>query len=118
MRRIVSIMLMLVLGLPMFASAFAGAQASTVALCCRKGGMHRCMEMGSEPVGAAKLRAVCPVFPRGVSTVPTTVAMMLPRFDLAVRRSIKPVSVGRVDDGYQIALGPSRWNRGPPLHNS
>ena len=118
MRRIVSIMLVAVLGLPLFGSAFVGARASTVALCCRKGGMHRCMEMGSEPVGAAELRAVCPAFPRGVSSVTSTTAMMLQQLELAVRRSIKPVSVGQVDDGYQVALGPSRWNRGPPLHNS
>jgi hypothetical protein len=118
MRRIVSIALVLLLGLPVFASAFVDARASTVALCCRKGGAHHCMEMVSTPADGAELRAVCPAFPRGVGSVPTTIVMMLPQLDLTAGRSIKPVSIGQVDDGYQIAFGSSRWNRGPPLHNS
>ena len=118
MRRIVSIVLVLVLGLPLFASAFAGAHAPTLALCCRKGGMHHCMEMLSTPAGAPELRAVCPVFPRGASSVPTNIAMIHPQLDPSFTQPIKPVSVGHEDDGYQIALEPSRWKRGPPSHNS
>jgi len=118
MRRIVSIVLVLVLGLPLFASAFAGAHAPTLALCCRKGGMHHCMEMLSTPAGAPELRAVCPVFPRGASSVPATVAMILPQPGPSAGRSIGLVSIGHVDDGYQVALEPSRWKRGPPSHNS
>jgi hypothetical protein len=113
-RRIISIALVWVLGLPLFASAFIGAHASTVALCCRKGAFHHCMEMASTPAGAPELRATCPAYPRSASSVPTTIAIILPQLDTSVSHSIKPVSIGNVADGYQVALASSRWTRGPP----
>jgi hypothetical protein len=121
MRRALAILLLCVLGLPLFASALGlGAQAQ-LPLCCRRGGVHRCMEMAGmdAPLNATpSVRMTCPAFPRMVAKAHTGVWS----FDVAIASSAghvaQPAAVGQVEAGYRISFDRARQKRGPPLRFS
>ena len=114
MRRLISIALMLVLGLPLFASAWGQAHGTQLAACCRRGGAHQCMEMATaseRPV----VRMTCPAYPRGASTVQTGVWTVAGAGASVVGVVSQPAVVGQVEAGYRISFGRARQKRGPPV---
>jgi len=114
MRRLVSIALMVVLGLPLFASVWGRAQSSRLPVCCRRGGAHQCLEMGTaseQPV----VRMTCPAYPRVTSTVQAGVWTVAGACDSVVGVVSQPAVVGQVEAGYRISDGRAWQKRGPPV---
>jgi hypothetical protein len=121
MRRLLSMLLMAVLGLPLVASAFGGARAMQLPACCRRGGAHHCMEMadmGSAANDKPALRMTCPAFPRGAASVATGVWSLVAVGTASGELVTQPAVVGQVEAGYRISFGRARQKRGPPTQNS
>jgi len=118
MRRLISMMLLCVLGLPLFASAVVGrAQESRLPACCRRGGAHQCLEMATaseRPV----VRMTCPAYPRGASTAQAGVWTFAVARASVVGVVSRPAVVGQVEAGYRISFGRARQKRGPPMRKS
>ena len=120
MRRLVSIALMVVLGLPLFASVLGRAQEARLPACCRRAGAHHCMEMAEAGVQPSQpsVRMTCPAFPRSTGTMQSGGWT----FDAAGAASAemvnRPEVVGQVEAGYRVSLGRAWQKRGPPLQNS
>jgi hypothetical protein len=116
MRRALAIALMCVLGLPLFASLLGRTGDTALPVCCRRAGVHHCMEMGSSEVvaGRASLRMTCPAFPRLAAAVHTGVWSFDREPALSAQVVVQPAMVGQVEAGYRIASGRARQKRGPP----
>lgn len=117
MRRLLSIALLLVLGLPLVATVTGRAQTTRLAACCRRGGAHHCMAMGAV-TDQPMLTMTCPAFPRGSSTLQTGAGTFAASTNASNERAGRPETVGQVEAGYRISLGRAGWKRGPPTQNS
>ena len=112
--------LVAVLILPLFAAVFAVAQGeSALPMCCRRDGMHHCMEMMSaESSGAPKLRIHCPSMPRSAA-VPQTGAWnadATPHIQTGLLTT--SARIGQVEAGYRLSSIRTRQKRGPPTQSS
>lgn len=122
MRRIIAILLLLVFGLPLAASALAltGGPESTLAACCRKNGVHHCAETmqpaaaPSSGIHASAIPQHCPSYPAAVTsaphrdlTAPTTPATF------ATTTTLPAPSLASATRA-RLALDLSRPQRGPP----
>jgi len=125
-RRLLSIALILVLGLPLFSSIFeAQAQLSRLPACCRRNGGHHCMEMAGMGQAATKaasnqptVRAVCPCLPRSTASVESAAWSHSGARQASTRLDTQPAVIGQVEAGYRISFHRARQKRGPPQQNS
>ena len=118
MRRVLSIVLLLVLGLPLFASAFGSAQAeSRLPLCCRRAGTHHCMEM-STPTEQHVVRMTCPAFPHSTARGHTGGWSAAAGYALTTEPVLQATVIGQAEAGYRISSGRAWQKRGPPVQNS
>jgi hypothetical protein len=121
MRRALAILLLCVLGLPLCASALGlGAQAQ-LPLCCRRGGLHHCVEMAgmNAPSNATpSVRMTCPAFPRMAAQAHTSVWSFDGASTATEHLSVQPAAAGQVEAGYRISSGRARQKRGPPVRLS
>jgi hypothetical protein len=111
--------LLCVLGLPLCASALGlGAQAQ-LPLCCRRGGVHHCMEMaGRNAPSTPSVRSACPAYPRMAAQAHTGVWNFDGTSHVSTHLSVQPALVGQVEAGYRISSGRARHKRGPPVRFS
>jgi hypothetical protein len=120
-RRFLSIALVLLLGMPLFASFVAAqGQSANLPACCRRNGAHRCMEMATMAASYAQPRvhAICPALPRNQASVQTGVWSHSSVQQSATRLDARPAAVAQAEAGYRIAATRSCHKRGPPARNS
>ena len=123
MRRLISILLLAVFGLPVVSPLFAAVQAADAGLpaCCRRNGKHHCMMKMEERskliqqgvwIGAPADK--CPYYPCALPAVhsdqipPKTFASVIAAF------ANQPVRVAQTASKRRIMRGGSRPERGPP----
>jgi hypothetical protein len=123
MRRVISILLLVIFGLPAVAPLFAAAPRSEASLpaCCRMHGKHHCF-MGmvatptlssSKPQFRAPLER-CPYAPALISGVHTTI--YAPPAAPAIYAGLisHPAVAAQTESKLLISRGRSRQKRGPP----
>jgi hypothetical protein len=120
-RRILSILLLLLVGLPLAAPLFARTAAATLPICCRRNGAHHCLgemamgvAIGSDHTLAA-LHAKCPAFPKA-----TAAGLWQPAFFVRTESRFAevvahPTALPQTEARYRIAFNRSRQKRGPPV---
>jgi hypothetical protein len=122
LRRLLSIALLVVFGLPLASPLFALSAQNEASLpaCCRRGGNHHCMGMMAVSASSSKAPVFrspvdhCPYFP-GVTTAVQTGWTALP-----VQGSIyaglvsHPAVVAQTQSMWRISRDRSRQKRGPP----
>ncbi len=127
MRRLLSITLLLVLSLPLFASVFGSAQAeSRLPLCCRRGGAHACAGM-SDASGAMSgtmsmprsgdrpvVRMACTAYPPSLGQVHTGGWSFTATPAMADAAVVESFVAGQVEAGFRISQGRAWQKRGPP----
>jgi hypothetical protein len=121
MRRALAILLLCVLGLPLCASALGLGQQAQLPICCRRGGVHHCMEMAGMDAASNKapsVRMTCPAFPRMAAQAQTGVWSFDGAGPAAAMPVTQPAVVGQVEAGYRISFGRARQKRGPPVRTS
>jgi hypothetical protein len=121
MRRALAILLTCVLGLPLFASALGLGARAQLPLCCRRGGVHHCMEMAGMDAAskaAPAVRMMCPAFPRMTAQAHTGVWSFDGRSKASTHLSVQLALAGQVEAGYRISSGRARQKRGPPVRLS
>jgi hypothetical protein len=122
-RRLLSITLLLLFGLPLIAPFFAlGATAeSQLPACCRSHGAHHCV-MSAEQLAALEqgqqvhsLQSQCPMFPRAVapSHVQPFAYQLAASFDAGVLS--QPAKLSQIEAWARVALDGARHKRGPPM---
>ncbi len=121
MRRALAILLLCVLGLPLCASALGLGAQTQLPICCRRGGMHHCVEMEAMDAasgGAPAVRMTCPAFPRMAAQAHTGVWSFDGRSKASTHLSVQLALAGQVEAGYRISSGRARQKRGPPVRLS
>jgi hypothetical protein len=123
LRRLLSILLLAVFGLPIASPLFAqGAESdANVAVCCRRGGSHHClsaMEMSESSSAGLKLKAPmerCPYAPASVASVHPD--LFVPAISAAIYASVvsHPSGVAQTESKRRISSDRSRQKRGPPV---
>jgi hypothetical protein len=112
---------MCVLGLPLFASALGLGRQAQLPICCRRGGVHHCMEMAGMDAAsnaAPAVRMTCPAFPRMAAQAHTGVWSFDGAGAVSATVVTQPAVMGQVEAGYRISFGRARQKRGPPVRNS
>lgn len=122
-RRLLSLTLLLLFGLPLIAPLFALSQApeSTLAACCRRAGAHHCM-MSAEQLAAlldgrqhfTALTSKCPMYPRAVAPVHRDTATLDVAAVFYAGLSSHPAQFHQVEAWARVALDGARQKRGPP----
>lgn len=113
--------LLCVLGLPLFASALEVGSQAQLPICCRRAGLHHCMEMAGMDAAsqaAPAVRMTCPAFPRMTAQAHTGVWSFDGAGAVTASVVTQPAVVGQVEAGYRISFGRARQKRGPPRKNS
>jgi hypothetical protein len=113
--------LLCVLGLPLFASALGLGRQAQLPICCRRAGVHHCMEMAGVDAAsnaAPAVRMTCPAFPRMAAQAHTGVWSFDATRAVSTAVIAQPAAVGQVEAGYRISCGRARQKRGPPARNS
>jgi hypothetical protein len=117
-RRLLSILLLLVFGLPLASPLLAQSDASLPA-CCRRAGKHHCMSMMDESTGTTDHRhvsvvqekcAYCPA----VLSISNSPAMGLPVVLLLPALQGQSAIVMQAKTSQRIAQERARHKRGPP----
>ncbi len=106
------------LGLPLCASALGLGTQAQLPLCCRRGGVHHCMEMAGMDAAsnaAPSLRMTCPAFPRMTAQAHTGVWSFDAADAATAAVTVQPAAIGQVEAGYRISFGRARQKRGPPV---
>jgi hypothetical protein len=119
MRRALAILLLCVLGLPLCASALGLGAQTQLPICCRRGGMHHCVEMEAMDAasgGAPAVRMTCPAFPRMAAQAHTGVWSFDGAGTVSATVVTQTAAMGQVEAGYRISFGRARQKRGPPVH--
>jgi hypothetical protein len=123
LRKLLSILLLALFGLPLVSPLFAVGQEGTSNLpaCCRKGGRHHCMQSGMEQdrqsSHSPQLQGPierCPYCPGPVVAVhPNPLAT--PTSDaLFSSMAVHPSGIAQTESKRRIARDRSRQKRGPP----
>ena len=118
MRRLLSIALLLVLGLPLFASVAAASQPTRLPACCRRAGAHHCMDADGMSATQTTVRMVCPAFPHAASTQISSAWSFNTPGHAKAERLLRAVAIGQVEAGYRVSLGRASQKRGPPVTQS
>ncbi|WP_263381548.1 hypothetical protein [Granulicella arctica] len=120
-RRTLSILLLLLVGLPLIAPLFARTAAAKLPLCCRKNGDHHCMggmdmgvAIGSDHTLAA-LHARCPAFPKATAVTLMQAAFFVRTQSRFAEIVAHPNAQPQTEARYRIAFNRSRQKRGPPV---
>jgi hypothetical protein len=122
LRRLLSIALLLVLGLPLASPLFAlnGQSEASLPACCRRGGNHHCMGAMGRSAASSNgpvLRSPmdhCPYFP-GVTTGIQTAWTTLPvQGGIYAGLVSHPAVVAQTQSMWRISRDRSRQKRGPP----
>lgn len=121
LRRLLTILLLAIIGLPYATPLFALARGedASVPACCRRNGKHHCTGMAS-PANAGSehhFRAptdLCPMYSRG--TVAVHHEVLAPPVGEAVFAELTshPAGMAQVESRWRIARDRSRQKRGPP----
>jgi hypothetical protein len=114
MRRVLSTVLTVVALLPLLATLLATGSTVQLPMCCRRAGVHHCMQMAGPETSGIAVRAVCPAFPRQQSSVHTEAWSISAASTASVAWLQQPTILGQVEAGYRIASLRSRQKRGPP----
>ncbi len=127
-RRLFSILLLVLFGLPFVSPLFALSTNSDAGLraCCRRNGVHHCTGMAEERVesdGRQGLRFAapiekCPYFPAAVVVLHPT--LFVPAMSSAIFAGLvsHPSGVAQIESKLRISLDRSRQKRGPPAISS
>ncbi|HEU4635868.1 MAG TPA: hypothetical protein VFS41_06810 [Edaphobacter sp.] len=122
MRRLLSIVLLVVFGLPLASPLFAlGRESgSNLPACCRRGGSHHCMGMAVASGSTSKTPTLrspaehCPYFP-GVTTAVRSGWTALPAQESIYAGLVShPAVVAQTQSMWRISRDRSRQKRGPP----
>jgi len=121
-RRLISIALVLLFGLPAISPLFAlsGAAESKLPACCRKNGAHHCT-MSMEQLEAlasgehfAATPSKCPMFPKAVSPAPHRDLSFNRPAVLFAEVLSHPALHRQTEAWARVALEGARQKRGPP----
>lgn len=127
MRRLFSILLLVVLAFTPVAPAFAQMEGANVPLCCRGNGAHKCMRMAgmagapaaeSATPQFAKLRARCPYSPASVVSLHAEPLGQPKRVVSLMPVACRPAGVPQTEARGRIALERCHGKRGPPSNLS
>jgi len=123
LRKLLSILLLAIFGLPFVSPLFAATAKSEAGLpmCCRKGGKHECMT-GHAVLGAAAsmkptLRAPvekCPYYPASVFVSSHVDLGFAPAMATYAGLVSHPAVHAQTESMWRIARDRSRQKRGPP----
>ena len=114
MRRLLSILLMALTGLPALASFLSAHQQVSLPICCRRAGAHHCMGMAGTESSQPVLRAACPLLPHSSATVVATALYSLHGSFGDAFLASQATMQGKVEPGYDVAAAQTRQQRGPP----
>ncbi len=109
----------LVLSFTLTAPLFAVSAATTVPVCCRRGGAHHCMSMVEmNPDANAAVAAVanrCPRLPV-TATAPQTDGFVA-RWTQSSNTPLfaRPAALPQTEARYRVSYARSRQKRGPPV---
>ncbi len=108
--------MMLVLLLP-FAAPALGQTAAATPICCRMGGVHKCLLHASETSSTPKLREHCPMQSQQAAPGHATGWAIGAEPLATVGSSISALKVRQVEAGFRISFHRSRQKRGPPANS-
>jgi hypothetical protein len=122
MRRVLSIMVALLLSFTLTAPLYDASDASTVPVCCRRGGVHQCMgTMNGMMADSDSTKAFssvpnkCPQFPAS-TPAPQPHSFIPNEADSGgVAVYVRPSSVPQTEARYRVSFARSRQKRGPPV---
>ncbi len=119
MNRVLTSLLLALFGFSPFSPLLLGGAVSNLPACCRRAGLHHCLEAGGPgaPVGPAFGAARCPNFP-GVQAAP--VAAKLAGVVKTSPAAFTPIAShpcghARTTALYRISYSRAGQKRGPPL---
>ncbi|HEY1743027.1 MAG TPA: hypothetical protein VGG18_07665 [Granulicella sp.] len=118
MRRVLTLLLLAVFGLPTVAPLLAMGQGidAHVPACCRRIGAHHCMRNMGEQSKAPAFSARCPEFPQPAMTAPAGTFIALAAPSLSVLTNISTfTATQRAETQYRISRERSHHKRGPPV---
>jgi hypothetical protein len=122
LRRLLSILLLAVFSLS-FASpllALATKSESNVRACCRRNGMHHCLEAASASSETPAFTAPterCPYLPAAISTIHSDTFSPATNQAIYAELSAHPASAAQTESKFRISRSRSQQKRGPPaLH--
>ena len=121
MRRSLSILLLLLIGLPLIGTLLVSDADVNLPMCCRRNGAHHCMGDMAMSMGTTAGRAVstvgmkCPAFPKAMAAT-----LWQPAFFVRTQSSFAaivahPAGQPQTEARYRIAFSRSRQKRGPPV---
>ncbi len=123
-RKILSILLLAIFGLPLVSPLLAfGADAdASLPICCRKDGKHHCMRSMGESGRLAEqdpafrsLPGKCPYCPATVVSAHADVLSAPPMAAVFALSASHPAGVAQAESKRRISRDRSRQKRGPPL---
>jgi len=121
MRRVPAILLLMVFSLPLIGPALWAQPDSNVPECCRRLGLHHCIQRGadSQTAGGAKWQPSmekCPYFP-SLPTSPAGNKAALRSASRSIAATLATVLVldDRESIGHGFRFSSSHLKRGPPL---
>jgi hypothetical protein len=119
LRRLLSIALMAVVGLPLFAPFFGWKSESSLPACCRRAGMHHCMAMSdsmssmSDDHSHFASNETCP-YRSATLFVAQHSDAVLPADVIFANLTAHPAVQAQTEAVWRIARDRSRHKRGPP----
>jgi hypothetical protein len=120
LRRILSILLLAIFGLPLVSSLFATGTTESAGLhaCCRKNGRHHCSgEVFANSGAGNQLTAPpmkCPYSPDAVVSVHTSTLALSASSASLITLASHPAGVAQTESKWRISRDRSRLKRGPP----
>jgi len=122
MKRILSFVLLLMVGLPLISPVFGlSADAQTdLAACCRRNGAHHCMSTQAEMdallhgTHVSQVHGKCPLYPAVARSNHREQLSFNQHSALIVDAFSHPARHGQVEDWTQPALEGEQHKRGPP----
>jgi len=117
MRRVLTLLLLAVFGLPTVAPLLAMGQDIEAHLpaCCRRNGMHHCMMNTDQPSKAPAFSARCPDFPRPTMAAPAGTFAAIATPSLLAFTDISTLAAPqRAETQRRISRQRSHHKRGPP----
>ena len=117
MRRVLTLLLLAIFGLPTVAPLLAMGQDidGHLPACCRRIGAHHCMSNMGEPSKAPAFSARCPEFPQTTMTAPAGTLLALAASSLSVLNNNSPLAaIQQAETQRCISRERSHHKRGPP----
>ena len=120
LQRLLSILLLLVFGLPYASPLLAADSDARLPVCCRRGGVHHCEAMADMdgPAGATHVGSLspkCPFAPSAVTAVAfRPLAMLAPVSYVFATLLSHPAGVPQTESRARMSCSRTRQKRGPP----